>query len=330
VFELYTPRLPWFYSVSRLADPCVAGSPERSGPDAAEVEALCLAQGVPDALLPDFIDQDQVHQGVQGGNPDLAPESGDTLTLGFAWTSRSAHRLLSGMQLSVDWYRIEMEDAIEWVYATEFVPYCFDPRTNPGYEPSSPWCTRFSRDVATGEIVDFVDTFDNIAGFELSGIDLQFDWRVAVGTGHLGLNALVSWMDTFKVQPPPGLPETDRVGQVGDPFAVGRSFPEWKANVNLSYDWEFLGLGVQWRYVDAMMDADLELDYEVPSYDYFDLYVSYSIDAGVLAGLAVRAGIENLTDEQPPLLPSWVGANTDPSQYDVMGRRYHLNLSYRF
>jgi outer membrane receptor protein involved in Fe transport len=51
---------------------------------------------------------------------------------------------------------------------------------------------------------------------------------------------------------------------------------------------------------------------------------------GLLDGLTVRAGVENLTDEAPPLLPSSISANTDASQYDVLGRRYYLNLSYGF
>ena len=32
----------------------------------------------------------------------------------------------------------------------------------------------------------------------------------------------------------------------------------------------------------------------------------------------------------PPLLPSSANANTDASQYDVLGRRYYMNLSYQF
>jgi outer membrane receptor protein involved in Fe transport len=30
------------------------------------------------------------------------------------------------------------------------------------------------------------------------------------------------------------------------------------------------------------------------------------------------------------LVPTQEQANTDPSQYDALGRRYYLNLSYRF
>ena len=60
-YELYLPqfrgvRLLRLCSFSPAVDPCTAGSPERTGPDAASVEALCLAQGIPAALLPTFSD----------------------------------------------------------------------------------------------------------------------------------------------------------------------------------------------------------------------------------------------------------------------------------
>ena len=31
----------------------------------------------------------------------------------------------------VDWYRIDMQDAISQLPATDYVPLCFDARTNP-------------------------------------------------------------------------------------------------------------------------------------------------------------------------------------------------------
>jgi outer membrane receptor protein involved in Fe transport len=91
VFELFQPQLPNFWtnnpSTGGVRDPCTAGSPARTGPDAASVEALCLAQGVPAESLPGFEYATDTIRGFSGGNPDLEPEDADTLTLGMAWTS---------------------------------------------------------------------------------------------------------------------------------------------------------------------------------------------------------------------------------------------------
>lgn len=339
VFELFQPQLPIeYFSAAGLGvqDPCEATSPERAGPDAARVEALCLEQGVPAELLADFEDQDFLLEGVQGGNPDLDPEKADTLTLGFVLSSWSSDPLWSGMQFSVDWYRIEMEDAIEYVYAPTYIPLCFDARTNPNFSASNVWCGFFDRRADDGEIFDFTDILVNIEGYEVSGVDFQFDWRFDAGPGTVGLNALVSWLDSFEVVPPRGLPKEDETGLVGfdvagfTTFSVGGARPEWKASTTLRYDWQSLSLAAGWRYIDGMKDRDLELNYRVPSYDYFDLYATYAFDEGFLDGLKLSGGVENLTDEDPPLLPSSVQANTDPSQYDVLGRRYYLRASYRF
>ena len=51
---------------------------------------------------------------------------------------------------------------------------------------------------------------------------------------------------------------------------------------------------------------------------------------GWLDGLTIRAGIENLTDELPPIFPAGLFANTDPSQFDVLGRRYFFTLAMQF
>ena len=37
-----------------IPDPCSVSSPQRTGPDQQQVEALCLAQGLPPALLPTY------------------------------------------------------------------------------------------------------------------------------------------------------------------------------------------------------------------------------------------------------------------------------------
>jgi iron complex outermembrane receptor protein len=46
--------------------------------------------------------------------------------------------------------------------------------------------------------------------------------------------------------------------------------------------------------------------------------------------LELRAGVENLTDETPPLYTAAVQMNTDPSTFDVLGRRYFLRANLKF
>ena len=69
----------------------------------------------------------------------------------------------------------------------------------------------------------------------------------------------------------------------------------------------------------------------VPGVNYFDLHASYEVPTGMLAGLRLDVGVENLTDGDAPILADpFNDANTDPSQYDVLGRRYYVSLNYSF
>src|SRR6185503_661815 len=103
VFELYLPQLPANFSFEftdrPFVDPCTVGSPERSGPNGAGVEALCVGQGLPAARLPTFEDSDQLASGVEGGNPALSQEEASTTTIGLVWTSPLSSPWLSRLQL---------------------------------------------------------------------------------------------------------------------------------------------------------------------------------------------------------------------------------------
>ena len=93
-----------------------------------------------------------------------------------------------------------------------------------------------------------------------------------------------------------------------------------------------MSVGVSWRYIESMHDVNLKLVplFEIPSDSYFDLSADYEFSSGMLQGLRLGFGVENVTDEDPPIFPSYVQANTDPSQYDVFGRRYYVSIRYAF
>jgi outer membrane receptor protein involved in Fe transport len=327
VYELYLPQLgPEVNLDFIVGDPCNAGGPVRSGPDAAAVERLCVAQGVPAALLPTYSYENDVVPGVYGGNPDLEAETADTYTAGVVLEPRFDNPWLEHVQFSVDWYQIEIQDAIATVVAPDFTTRCYDRRFNPSFSATNEYCSYFSRDAVTGEIIDARELLRNIAGYKTSGVDLQVDWRAAVGPGEAGFNWLVGYVASFEELLAQGLAADDSVGTIGG--VVGGAQPQWKWNLRASYAWSDFDVVAQWRYVDSMQDAVYK-DYTVPSQNYLDLVLAYEVGAGVLNGLTFRVGVENLTNAEPPIFPTYVQANTDPSQYDVLGRRYFVRLNYR-
>ena len=340
VSELYLPQLPAFFFFDPFffpheLEPCEVDSVQRSGPDAARVEALCLEQGVPASLLPEFRKPDDVVRGVVGGNPDLGPEEASTTTLGAVWTARAAHPLLASMQVSLDWYRIDIKNRILEVFFEEFVANCYDARYNPDFSVDSEWCTPFRRDASDGGIVDVQQLLRNAYDWETDGVDLQLDWRIDLGPGQLGVNWLVAWVDSMTVGVHTGnVPPEELVGTIGNwvmgSFGVGTSLPEWKSNLHLSYAWRDLTMGASWRYIDSMIRLNTDPVFRVPHVDYFDLNAGYEFSAGLLEGLEMRVGIENVTDRDPPIVPNMQGPNTDSSQYDVLGRRYYASLRYSF
>lgn len=327
VYELYQPQLgPTVFTDGFNPDPCNVDSPNRTGPDAAAVEALCIAQGLPAALLATYSNPEFEVDGVTGGNPDLDVETADTYTAGMVIEPRFDAAWLQKLQLSVDWYDIAIDGAIATVSAEDSVNRCYDPQFNPSMAMTNDYCTYFARDANTGVIVDATEILRNTAGYKTQGIDVQLDWGMPAGPGDIALNWLVGYVLSFEELQASGVEPVEVDGTVGG--FVGTSFPEWKWNLRTSYLWNDFDFVLQWRYVDSVQDSGFP-DFKIDSQNYLDFVIGYEFATGALAGLTFRAGVENLTDADPPIFPSYVQANTDPSQYDVLGRRYFVRMNYR-
>ena len=325
VDELFYPQLSNQFDVPR-PEPCSVNSDARNGPDKARVEALCLAQGMPPNLLANYRFDLRKVNGVSGGNPELQSEKADTYTVGAVFSSPFAQPALRTLQVSIDWYNINLKDAIGRWDSESSVERCFDPAYNPTYDAGNIYCSFFTRSSTTGEIFAMI-VDSNIGGIETSGVDLQVDWAMDMGAGRLSANAYLTHVMDWKYSDPSG-GTIEYAGTIGG-GGVTRALPEWKSLVNLSYQWGVFGTYARWRYIDGMTDA-MYRDFHVPSRNYIDLGGSIAIDTGKLHGLMASLGIDNATDTDPPLFPSYAQANTDPSAYDVLGRRFYMSLGYRF
>ena len=183
-------------------DPC----DKDLGPTSAQKQ-LCVAQGVLASEI-DAFDQTNVGFGVQsGGNPTLTQEESDTWTIGAVISPP----FLEGLNLTIDYYEIKIEDAIDQLSAQQVVNSCFRTLDN-----DSDACRSINR-FPNGQI-DFVSaTLKNIATLEASGLDFQADYSFDLpdGLAFLGNGAALrlqfigSWAFDNERVSEPGEPAID-------------------------------------------------------------------------------------------------------------------------
>ncbi|MET0535668.1 MAG: TonB-dependent receptor, partial [Steroidobacter sp.] len=89
-----------------VGDPCDVRSSARTGGGGTSVRALCLAQGIPASVIDNYTFPTTATAGLTRGNRSLSPETADTYNIGFSWQPRSQSPWVSGLSLSVDYYKI--------------------------------------------------------------------------------------------------------------------------------------------------------------------------------------------------------------------------------
>jgi outer membrane receptor protein involved in Fe transport len=142
------------------------------------------------------------------------------------------------------------------------------------------------------------------------------------------VNWVGAWLHSYDQQEVPGASFTHYLDTTGK--TIASAHPNWKWTFNATYELGGLGLNARWRYIAGMTDFN-EPTFELPSVSYLDAGASYKFASGTLIdGLTMRVGVTNLTDKAPQIYPSYVQSNTDPSSYDVLGRRYFISANYSF
>lgn len=321
-------------------DPCDVRSSFRQGSSAAQVKALCLAQGVPSNIIDSYqLGTAQVFA-LTGGNPDLQEETADTFSFGAVIQSPFESPLFSRMSASIDWYSIKVKDAVGQLPIKNAFQFCFNAGgSNPTYDPNNYYCQLLSRNPASGVPLRPVQPLLNLGQFETSGIDVQFDWTVDLmdaglgeNAGSLAVNVAVGWLESFKVQNLPGAATYDYAGTWGTAVetSAGQAHPEWKSVTSLTYTNGPASVGLRWRYISEMENSArivtaTSTTRGVKAYHAFDLNGRVKLPWET----DLRFGVNNLFDNPPPQTGAIEGTY-DPQNYDVMGRSYYLGVRKRF
>ncbi len=317
-------------------DPCNADSTFRTGPNAANARALCLQQGVSLGAIDTFQQGTDQIDALAGGNPNLFEESADTYTAGLVWQPSLDSPMFQRFSASIDFWTIKIDDAINQLSPDITLNSCFNAYgTNPTFDPANLSCAQFTRDVNSGEIQNLLEIDQNLAKIETQGVDLQVDWGLPLGerAGTLGLNFVASWMGKWDQQESATAPVRDYAGSIGDD--IGDYRPEWKATLTTTWKFGPFNTAVRLRYLDSAVNeafiddptCDTATDCTgVPATYYVDLSTSWT----VTDAFNVRLGVENALDQEVRAYSPNVQATTDPSVYDVLGRKYFVLARYTF
>jgi iron complex outermembrane receptor protein len=315
-----------------IGDPCDVRSTARTGANGASVRVLCLAQGIPAAIIDTYVFPTTATAGLTQGNSDLQPETADTYNLGLSWTSRSSAQLLSGLSASIDYYSIEITDVISVVPGLSALSKCYNlDGSNPTYAADNQFCQLLTRD-ANG-LLQLIETpYLNLGGLKTEGVDLQLDWAIDLNDQWtLRFNTAIGYLLDYSVQTLPGSAFQDFTGTntIAANHTVSNTFPEWKALTTVGVAFGPAMASVRWRYMDAMADVTSVTTPATPgigvaTYNLFDFFASYDVNST----WQLRLGVTNLADEGPVTVSS-SQTGTDTSVFDVLGRSYYMGVRVR-
>ena len=302
ISELFDPQQG---TVFRPSDPCDASQiAVLDAADAALRQANCIADfqslGASAADYStggvyDFADPLTARfSGTTGGNPDLLEETATTYTFGAVVTPR----FVPGLVISVDYYNIQIEDAIAAVSAQDIVNSCYD-----ATDLTNQFCGQFSRNDNPASPTflgfDFLSqTQLNFGRIETAGVDGTIAYRFDIGAFDIGARAAVNWVDyidrffdpTDPTNSNPGLGEEQR--------------PEWSGVGSLSVGFGPLTLRYGLQYVDSTAFAGIQIETaaaQVGPAGFADDYLIHDLSLTYEANdqISVYAGVNNLTAEQP-------------------------------
>lgn len=289
------------------------------------------------------------------GASGLQEETARTYTIGAVISDLSTSPWLANLRLSADYYNIKLTDGISQQGIDSVFRQCFTSEFNPGFELNDA-CRRIERDTVSGTTQVVTVNYDNQGAVETAGFDVQLDWAMRFRDadvpipGRLALNVNFTYLDKFATTPDQvAIPLTDYAGTFGPTGAnaVGTQSGSyrWKLFTRLNYTVGPATIGLQWQHKPAIEPAEAALNETTnlagaPAYDLFSLTARYQI----MDSISLRGGIDNLFDKDPPyvgyFLDDVTGDGTarfgraanpyNPSEYDVLGRRFYIGATVSF
>lgn len=288
----------------------------------------------------------------QVGNANLRSEEADTWSLGFVFSGAAMFDSpwLSGLTGSVDWWKVDITDAIQ-PYSADYAGWLCYGQTivttlaeaqayinGPGKDS----CDKVVREPTRGGAISKRVAFDNQAVIETSGVDVALSWNAQLQElgldvpGGFGISTQATILDYYRTKASPisiDVP-VEWKGSLGPNLAgTNPGAYDFRLNTNFTYTLDKLSINLNWRYLPevftanrAYQNAVIENNLNVAAggagtlltftpleeldTDSYSEFV-LSVNYQWNESVAVRLGIDNLLDEKPPMIGATTGVTAE-------------------
>ncbi|WP_267222080.1 TonB-dependent receptor domain-containing protein [Dyella silvae] len=290
-------------------------------------------------------------QGAYLAGLPIKPEHGKSFDTGLVYSPS----YVPGLSTTLDFWHVYLDNTITQIGLQTLLDTCAA-----GLVENCQFIHRVQSGQTAGQIgISTVEPTGNLGRLDTSGIDWSVNYKLpqfSFGQFNVGVNS--TYLKHFNQTTAPGQPGSVTYHNAGHflpngspqeaacPDAIGGClFPRWRAQGYVDY--QFDNWSAQWRMryigrfqngapagspdatkpMGANTPAGTELKYGATVYN--DMSVGYNIAP---INTRVDFGINNVFDKQPPLLyaNNTLNANTDPADFDLMGRYYYARVTVKF
>lgn len=306
------------YQAQSAVDPCYNWGVTQTDP---VIIANCIAEGIPNNKT----GGSSVSVFSIGGAGVVGPETAIAKTVGLIWTPD-----FIDLSVAVDYFEFQVDDEVRQFGAANILNQCYRSATF----PANPYCTLFTRDPVTFDLLTINNAYVNVAEQVNRGVDLTTRYRHEFDFGTLTVDTQFTWQlqDTTKLLATAG--EIDENGSTTEPDFTGQ--------INTRFDrgdWTvFWGIDLIGKTSDTELfggDVFFSSRYQQAVYykqytefmAYHDVSVRYRMDDWTFA-----TGIQNVFDERPPAQSAGqfrIGTAA-LNLYDMVGRRGFVSVTKRW
>ena len=301
-------------------DPC---SIQQNGDPATATQAQCALTGLAANLYnTDLNSPADQYNTKGGGNPNVAPEESESLTIGAVITPES----IPGLTVTVDYFDITVEDGISGISAKTALDKCVS-------TGQAQFCSLINRRPDNGSLWlqgGYISAqLTNIGEETTTGVDVIFDYSMDTQYGPLSIEGVTTMLDTADIIELPGSAAVSCAGNWGgscgknpQPEVSGK----YKATLMTDYNTD-VSLGM--RYLGETTDLNSnKIDFDAMTY--WDVTIQHA----PTDNLMVTFGINNLLDEDPGYTSDAGTApgngNTFPGYFDAFGQYIFLNMTLSY